>query len=273
MAAKPLTRDLIDAPDHWRLSLLVNRHSLDVLARALNRDEVIVASLPYDASCESQAQALEEVVYANPMLIQPWAAVDVALVSDRVQILPAEVAADADAVDAVVDILGLEGIEPLVSPIDGRYSEVVAVDKDVMRFLRRTFDSARISGHIGILARYFSRRSRLGNTSKLYVNLRRASVDVLAFDSLGLASAATFDASADVDAVYYALAVLQTSGMNRDTDEIMVSGDAERRPAVMTELLKYAVNVMPTVFPSAMYRGNHDVLSAPFELIIMPLCE
>jgi hypothetical protein len=45
------------------------------------------------------------------------------------------------------------------------------------------------------------------------------------------------------------------------------------REAIMPELRRYINYVMPVIFPSAMFRAGREAMNAPFELIVLPLCE
>ena len=73
MAKAPLTKDLVDDASLWRLSLLIGDGAVDVLAHKIVGDAPIVsARLPFDPAASSTAAAVEEVIYANPLLLAPF---------------------------------------------------------------------------------------------------------------------------------------------------------------------------------------------------------
>ena len=65
----------------------------------------------------------------------------------------------------------------------------------------------------------------------------------------------------------------QQCGMNQTTDEMHITGDKQTRNILLPELRQYVRNVMQVIFPADLLRLGNDVMAAPFDLIILPLCE
>jgi len=276
MPRSPLTKDLIDDPTLWRLSLMVSDKAVDVLAhRIVGEASIVSARLNFDPAATSQAAAIEEVIYANPMLLQPFDKIDLAMATENFLIVPPEVAGNQESIEALAKIFkpGDGQFVPFTSDIDNRNSIVFLLDKGVANFIGRTYDSSVPIHPLSALGRYFSHKSRLGNSSKMFVELGHESMNVLVYDHLGLAAANSFNVTDPNDTAYFILAVGRTSGLDPQEAEILLAGDADRR-AALTPLLRRFVNyVMPAVFPSAAYHGDPQALKAPFPLIILPLCE
>lgn len=255
-------------PELWRMALSFSDSALNVLlVHKSGIEPPAAASVPFAPECRSLDNALEEAVYANPPLLQPFDSVDIVAVTDRFHILPPEAAESADVADALDVIFDHDHAVAFPAPIDGRNSQLTLLPRQVARFLRRTFDRPRIQGHLAALGSYLTHRSRLGNSGKLYVNLSPdGRVDTLAFDSAGLAGANTFAAPDPDDAAYYILAMAQTAGLDLHADEIFVGGDAGRRGAVTPILSRYAAAVMPLILPQTarLPRGSET----PLELAI-----
>ena len=55
---------------------------------------VISEYLPYDAAVSSRASAIEDVVYANPMLLLPFRKVDIVFDTVKTAVVPADVQPD-----------------------------------------------------------------------------------------------------------------------------------------------------------------------------------
>ena len=276
MTQTPLTRDLIADPELWRLSMMICVDGVEVVMRRVTGEpELLTSSLKYDAGAQSSAAALEELVYANPLLLAQFGKVDIVLRTTAFQILPPEVAHDADAVEALLDMLPHPDGRPVayVSEIDDRNSVVNFVDKGVANFLARTFFAVDPVSHLSVFGQYFTHQSRLGNSGKMYVNISEKYMDILAFNSLGLSIANTYVCTDDDNAAYYVLAAARAVGFDFTADELLISGNVERRATLMTTLRKFANYVMPTIFPATAYRGDRNALRAPFELIVLPLCE
>ncbi len=266
---------MIDNPQNWRLSLMICDKSLEVVARAVvGESSIIYSSIDIDTSAVP-ALEIEDRIYANPLLLQPFGKTDIVIRTDRFQLLPPDVADDVDAVDSVLDMLPHPDGRPIpmLAPIDSRNMMVAMLDKGVSNFLSRTFFQVKPTTHLSVLSSYFTHRNRLGNSGKLYVNIYGDYIDVLAFDSMGLTVANTFICGNDNDAAYYILASAKQIGFDFNSDEIFISGHTERRSSLMNILRSFVSNVMPAIFPSTIYNGDRNALVAPFELIILPLCE
>lgn len=276
MAQTPLTKELVDDPSLWRLSLLIGDEGIDVLAhRVVGEAPLVWSRIGFDPAAATPAAAIEEAVYANPLLLAPFGKVDIVVRTRRALVVPAAVASDADAVEALVTLFppGDGKFTPFTSPVDSRNSVVFLLDKGVANFLARTYDASAPRHVLSALGCFFTHKSRLGNSAKIYVNLEKETIDLLVFDNFGLAAANSFDCPDINDAAYYVLAVGRTAGLDPQTAEILLSGNPDRRSA-LTPLLRRFVNyVMPAIFPSAAYHGDPRALKASFPLIILPLCE
>lgn len=274
MTQSPLNKDLIARPDLWRLSLGISDDALDVVARPVTGEgEMITARI---ATGAPMAAALEEAVYANPLLLAQFGKVDVVVRTRSYVIVPPDVAGDDEAVAALSAVTGDgddSASETFVSPVDKHNAIVARIDAKTANFLRRTFDTAVPVHHLSVLARYFAGRSVLGNTGKIYVALRDDSADVVAFNSLGLAAATTFASPVTADIAYYVLAVAKLSGHDVSSDEFLLAGDPARRADLTRELQRFAGYVMPAIFPTALLAAGRAAMSAPLELTVLPLCE
>ena len=276
MAKAPLTKDLVDDASLWRLSLLIGDGSVDVLAHKIVGDAPIVsARLPFDPAASSTAAAVEEVIYANPLLLAPFGKTDIVVRTRRFFILPPEVAGDPDAVESLCEIFppGDGQFTPCVSALDSRNAVVFLLDKGVANFLARTYDSSAPRHVLSALGQYFTHKSRLGNSSKMYVNLDGASLDILVYDNIGLVAANTIEAPTAENAAYFILAIGRTAGLEPQTSELMIAGDSDRRSSLTPMLRRFIDYVMPAIFPSAAYHGDPNALKASFPLVILPLCE
>ena len=92
---KALTKDLIDNPELWRLSLLIGNGGIDVFAHpVVGEGSVICEHIGFDASLSSDASAIEDVVYANPLLLMPFRKVDIIVSTAMAAVVPADVQPD-----------------------------------------------------------------------------------------------------------------------------------------------------------------------------------
>lgn len=150
---------------------------------------------------------------------------------------------------------------------------MMKLDSDIAGFIARTFNNPPVCHRLTPLCRYFSFQSRAVNNIKMFVNVSPDAVDIVAFSNNGLLLANTFRTTTVADALYYCLAVARSCGFDQLNDEMMLSGDRAVRDSLTPLLRQYVNYVMPLVFPSDIYRHGKEALAAPFELIILPLCE
>ena len=103
--------------------------------------------------------------------------------------------------------------------------------------------------------------------------MRDDRLDLLAFGKDSLLLANTFRYRDPMDAVYYILACRQSLGLDAGSDELFLAGDKGVRETITPTLREYLAYVMPVIFPSAMFKAGKEALNAPFDLIVLPLCE
>ena len=266
----PLTNSMIDNAALWRLSLMLGADGIDVLARrVVGQPEILSARLKADPAARNHADAIEELIYSNPLLLQPFRKVDIVATGGFTLAVPT--GACVDDIDAVFP--PDDGAVSLTAPIDSRNELLFRLDRGMVNFLRRTFDAVEPTHALAVLGRYFSHRSRLGNSNKMYVDLGAADMNILVFSQLGLTMASTFTCPDIRDAAYYTLAAANTVALDMGADEIRIAGDADRRAELTPILRRFARNVMPAIFPASATVGDSSAMSAPFPLVILPLCE
>lgn len=113
----------------------------------------------------------------------------------------------------------------------------------------------------------------MGNAGKMYAHIHNNQLDLLSFgkDTLRLANSYAF--RDPMDAVYYILACRKMLNLDPGSDEMLIAGDNSVREAITPTLREYLAYVMPVIFPSSMFKAGKDALNAPFDLIVLPLCE
>jgi hypothetical protein len=227
-----------------------------------------------DPAAESPVKALEDAIYQNPMLLVDFSAIDILIDSKRRMVFPAD-QADPDNINRVFAELYPELKFEIVTSTVYTDGTVVAIadDEERIKFLRRTFNNPRIADRIAPLCQYFGIKNRLGNAGKFHVHLSQNSIDIIAFGTEGLLMANTFESDNVNDDLYYILAAARALSFDNSNDQMLLSGDTARREELIPLLRQYVGYVMPVIFPSAMFKAGKDSLSAPFELITIPLCE
>lgn len=272
-----LTKDAIRDHRFWNLSLKISDSALDIALRSTVEDNsLILRHVGFDRAAMSVPKALEEAVYDNPLLLCDFGRVDVVVDCPRLAFVPAAVASDGDRLEKAASLLwpGDDTGKLIVNDIPrAQAALMMKLDSDIAGFIARTFNNPPVCHRLTPLCRYFSFQSRAVNNIKMFVNVSPDAVDIVAFSNNGLLLANTFRTTTVADALYYCLAVARSCSFDQLNDEMMLSGDRAVRDSLTPLLRQYVNYVMPLVFPSDIYRHGKEALAAPFELIILPLCE
>ena len=277
-----IDKELIGEPRLYRLAMRLETETLHVmLYRTGEPESMVYRAIPLDAPGLTLEGRLEETVYNNPLLLADFERVTLLVDTTRYAVIP-DMAAGGDTLFAEVladrllpDSDDERQPEVTFTPMSpGGASVAMKLPAQLVAFLRRTFNNPDIYPAIVPLSRYFHDSSRIGHSGKIYINLRPGSLDLLAFagDRLDIANTFTFRESAD--AVYYIMSV-RNMLMERDCDdrELLLSGDDTLREEITSVLREYVGYVMPATYPSTLTRAPKDALKAPFDLIIIQLCE
>lgn len=271
MSHEPLTSEITGInPGQYRLSMQICDDALEVLLRPVGEGESLYRRIPYSSAAAGASARLEEAVYANPLLVSRFDRVDVLLRTPRYLLLPAD---GADAASAATALMGWTSprAEDITVEADRYYSLVARVDRGVAGFVGRTFDTAFVSHPMAVLARWFTSRSAMGNTGKVFVNLRPDGSDIFVYNSLGLAGATMLRSVSVPDTIYYIMAMASAAGVRRDDCEVHLAGLPERRAGLSAALRAYAPVVVPAVFPAALASMGLAASAAPLELSVLPL--
>jgi len=221
-------------------------------------------------------RALEESVYAAPSLLADYGKVDIVVRTTSYTLLPPDLGhGGCEAAASIAHIAG-EGDVVLYDNTDVA-TVAWSISADTDNFLSRTFRNAPVCCHISPLLSFLGRRSRQGNSGKLFVHFPEHcnEIDFAAFSAAGrLLAAGTQPYAADNDILYFTLSVAKTFGLDiTGNDEVLLCGDSAARMRLMPLLKRYIPHAMPLIFPSAALKAGIEAFKAPFPLIILPLCE
>lgn len=269
----------ISNPLLWRLLLMIDGSAIRAVALSTVDDvQTVSFSVPFDPTAPGFLAAVEDAVYAVPLLTADFASVDILIDTRHYLVAPSGLGSSVIEESARYCCLADEGEIVFTDQFIGQNLAVAwPCPDELSNFLARTFRNPRICCRITPLLKYLGAKNEGGNTAKLYTHLTGGvspAVDLLAFGRDGsLRLCVTKDAPTVADAAYWVMAAAREAGLDPATDSIYLCGDTSARLALAPELGRYAANVLPFIFPSAALRGGHDALKAPFPLILIPLCE
>lgn len=271
----PLTKDLVNDPAYCRLDLRIGVTALDVMIyNPLEDNSLLLRHCELGADGGDSLKQLETFIYDNPLLLSDFKTTTAIIESRRFMAVPEAI---ADACDHIALLREADSdIDRRDTVIDDRLDTFGArlltpADTPVVNFLRRTFPNIRLHNSIHPFTRYCHANLTKGNTVKVFVNMRGRSLDIVVMSSNSLHLLNRFEYRDINDAAFYILNC--TEDISDEISEILIGGDREQRDALMPLLRKFRPYVMPMIFPSAMFRAGADAMKAPFDLIILPLCE
>ena len=113
------------------------------------------------------------------------------------------------------------------------------IDKTAYDFLQEKHLQARFYSQAAPLIEYFSSKSRLGNSRKMYVQLRKEAADVYCDERNQLLLANTYPCAVTADRIYYLLYIWKQLEFDQERDELHLSGFLDEKELLLSELRKY----------------------------------
>jgi len=267
-----LGKELVENPELYRAILRIGKRHADAAVLSMR---ICGSLLLSGEDTDGSLRQLEEFVYDNPLLLSPFSRNDVVAETRNFLLIPSETDPEnyRKLLDEAFDEEPQE-LEPIVNRLPGRGTDVLfGIEKKTFCFLNRAFGNPHIYSHITPLLRFFGDCRRHGTAARVYVNVRKGSIDIAAISGAEILIANTFGYNVPEDAAYYILAVRRALRLDNDTDEVMICGDTPEKRALLPKLREFIPKVIPMIFPADIFRTGKEALTAPFDQMILPLCE
>lgn len=264
------TLDTVTQPELWRMALLIGRRSLDVaLYPPLARDEMIWHSYPYE---EPTLQAIEEIVYGNPPLLADYKSVVCICDYTPAVVMPS----DVDAAQAAVIYNATVGEDDTDEPValydcPGGVSVAIRQPRQIADFITRTFFNVKIQSASANRISYFMESS--GPSAAVYAPVEGNRTRVVAVRDGKLLLANDFASRTAADAAYYILWAMGELGLDAATTPVYAGGVGMHHSELHELLSRYVASASALPMPPLRYRGSKATLEAPFDFLILPLCE
>lgn len=265
----------IDNPEICNLLLRISKDTIHAAIYSIVEDNsLIYRRIVLDPNTSSRLQAIESVIYDNPILLSDFRQVICVIETPELTVIPAECSSAADRKLLFKAAFPDSELTMETDETGTRNATILmGIEPELKGFLTRTFHRLRITSHLGALCRYFATKGGQGNKLKMVVNTRQKSLDVIVLDGHRLLMANTFEADTTENTAYYILACRERLGLDPATDELLLSGDQGSKESLTTILRTYIARVMPVIFPPQMFKAGKDSMLAPFDLIVTPICE
>lgn len=277
MISTALDKELISQPELWKLTLLVSAQRLDVaLYPPVPREEMIWRSFELDASAGAPLKALEDIIYANPLLLSDFKSVDCLIDNTPEILLPAGLTTEEAAMlyrRSTVDSSDNEWPDDeleLYPAADEKVVVALRQNPEIKAFLRRTFYNIRFNSRLALLSDYLLTSSKSTAPTIIGVFTRNSRLTLIALRDGDILLANNLYYENNLDALYYILAVRRLLGLDPQATPIITSPV----PQSFTQVLREHVTSLGAIpFPMLRFRTTPATLQAPFELLIQSICE
>ena len=144
------------------------------------------------------------------------------------------------------------------------------ISEKAFDFFNRVFINPQFVHHLSPLLSYFSKRTILGNTNKLIINLQKRGLDAISFTPSGdFIFANHFKYNHLNDAIYYIFFIWKQFNLNQLKDFIYIAGNSSQKQDLIKQMQKHIQNV----FPVDITLSGVDMQNVPFEISSLALCE
>lgn len=120
---------------------------------------------------------------------------------------------------------------------------IFGIDKSAQTFLNEQYPEARFYSQSTPFIDYFSVKSRLGNSKKMYASVRKDGIDIYCFERGHLLLANSFECTHTEDRIYYLLYAWKQLEFNQERDELHLTGILPEKDVLMSELKKFILQV------------------------------
>lgn len=120
---------------------------------------------------------------------------------------------------------------------------IFGIDKSACSFLSERYPEAVFYSHSTPRIEYFSAKSKLGNSKKMYAAIGAESIDFYCFERGHLLLANSFECNHTEDRIYYLLYIWKQLDFNQERDELHLTGILPDKENLLKELRKFILQV------------------------------
>jgi hypothetical protein len=224
-------------------------------------------NIPYSTS-------LKEVFFANECLVWPYKRTCVLSVTPHYTLIPNELFSEKQKSDCLAFNFTSQKKHTLSDSIGKEEVKIVYdVEEEVYEFCSRSLTNPVFVHYLTPLLIVFQKQSLAEKAGHMFVVVRENSVDISCFSkgNLHFVNSFTFDQPGDI--IYYTLYIWRQMEMDQLRDQLSLAGDDNSLCGKLTQSLQvYLQHVKPIEIPSEAYLMGGEILQAPMDLILLPVC-
>ena len=120
---------------------------------------------------------------------------------------------------------------------------IFGMDKSAYSFLKEQYPEARFYSQASPLSEYFSTKSRLGNSKKMYVSLRKDAIDLFCYERGHLLLVNSFECKRTSDRIYYLLYAWKQLDFNQERADKEILIKELRKYILQTFIMSPETNI------------------------------
>ena len=264
----------IQQPELWTLQLSLKDKAIDyILFTDAIENSLIMGSVDLGGRRIIKKKALENAVYDNPLLLDDYRQVRILVNTQHFALFPAAYD-DYDAQEVFDSMYPDQEGDMAMSHLK-RCDVNIAfeVPNGVLGFLQRTFSTPPVFHRLHPLCEHYKRLNEGTEISRMFLNLSNGHMDMVVYRKGQIVLTNSYNYRSAQDAAFFALHAWDSLGLDRLIDEVQLTGDKTERDAIAPILRQYIGYVMPAIYPAAALRIGQNAMKAPFDLILLALCE
>lgn len=261
-------------PEMWSLALRLGPDSISFTM--LNGEGSLMTDTIALGDGECYAKRLEAAVYENTFLLQQFGNTTIVAQSDRFLLLPDEMTLgdDAECQRYYSSIYPDDERNVIVNPIkEAGLAVAFSLERSVESFVQRTFFNPPIRHCLTPLISWFRSTDASVGRNRMYVVMNGKSMSIVVLKSGRVAFANIFPADNADNAYYYIANAWQHCNLSQTDDQLLTAGISGIKETLLQRLHQIIGNIMPVAYPSELLRLGENVMQAPLDLTILPLCE
>ncbi|WP_303012182.1 DUF3822 family protein [uncultured Bacteroides sp.] len=210
----------------------------------IHDDSLSVIEKEVDTSLSLTAN-LKTVFHESDFLNYSYKRVNIMMAGKRFTMVPADLFAEEQAELLFYHNHPKRENETVICNVLKKNNAVVifGMDKSAYSFLNEQYPEARFYSQSTPLIEYFSVKSRLGNSKKMYVSVRKEGIDVYCFERGHLLLANSFECKCTEDRIYYLLYAWKQLEFDQERDELHLAGILPDKEVLTNELKKFIQQV------------------------------
>ena len=206
----------------------------------IHDDSLSIIEKEIDTSLSLTAN-LKAVFHESDFLNHPYKRVNIMMASKRFTIAPLDLFEEGQAELLFYHNHQKRENETVLYNIlrKNNVAVIFGIDKSAQTFLNEQYPEARFYSQSTPFIDYFSVKSRLGNSKKMYASVRKDGIDIYCFERGHLLLANSFECTHTEDRIYYLLYAWKQLEFNQERDELHLTGILPEKDVLMSELKKF----------------------------------